>query len=392
MKKVISLFLTIILIMALATAGVYGDSDKGNNTKHKFRDIQGNWGAASILKMQEMGILQGYDDGTFRPDQTLTQDEIAVLLDRVWQLRFDADQDWDSDDDDDLTGVPGWAKKSVAKGIEKQYINMSRFHSQVQCDRLLAVVQLAKALGLEPVDPKDFDENPFQFKDRELISDEDYGYLLAMVNKGYLKGFPDGKFNPNRLMSRVQMAALIDKVLGDNNPDPTDKQAPIWPTGSAVTASAITSDSITLNWSVATDNTGVVLYRVNYKDVTDKVKYISQGRVTTISGLTPDKEFTFTLYARDAAGNWSLAGPSVKVSTLAAQDQVAIALKAINDADTRTQMHQALTTYAGTLGLNLTNYNGLVDRTTVLDELLSRTFTDKTVLKTVFDEAVEDAL
>lgn len=390
MRKAVSFLLITMLIVSMASIAAYGDPGNGNSKNKGFRDIQGNWGAASILKMQEMGFFYGYEDGTFRPDQTLTQDEIAVLLDRIREQRFDEDGDWDLEDED-LKVVPGWAKKSVAKGLQNQYINLNRYHSQVQCDRLLAVVQLAKALGVDPVDPDDIDDNPFQFRDRNLISDEDYGYLLAMFNKGYLKGYPDGKFNPNALMSRVQMAALIDRILEDTDGDPTDKQPPIWPTGSAITASAITTSSITLTWSAATDNVGVTLYRITYKDGTDKVKYISQGRTTTITGLTADREFTFTVYARDGAGNWSNPGPWVKATTLKAAEPVETALKAVNDADTRDEMHSALTTYASVLGLDMTKYNALLDKTSVLDEMLEHTFTDKVVLKAIFDDAVEDA-
>ena len=390
MRKAVSFLLITMLIVSMASIAAYGDSGNGNSKNKGFRDIQGNWGAASILKMQELGLLSGYEDGTFRPNQTLTQDEIAVLLDRIREQRFDEDGDWDLEDED-LKVVPGWAKKSVAKGLQNQYINLNRYHSQVQCDRLLAVVQLAKALGVDPVDPDDIDDNPFQFRDRNLISDEDYGYLLAMFNKGYLKGYPDGKFNPNALMSRVQMAALIDRILEDTDGDPTDKQPPIWPTGSAITASAITTSSITLTWSAATDNVGVTLYRINYKDGTDKVKYISQGRTTTITGLTADREFTFTVYARDGAGNWSNPGPWVKATTLKAVEPLETALKAVNDGDTRDKMHSALTTYASVLGLDLTKYNALLDKTSVLDEMLKHTFTDKVVLKAIFDDAVEDA-
>ena len=390
MRKAVSFLLITMLIVSMASIAAYGDPGNGNGKNKGFRDIQGNWGAASILKMQEMGFFYGYEDGTFRPDQTLTQDEIAVLLDRIREQRFDEDGDWDLEDED-LKVVPGWAKKSVAKGLQNQYINLNRYHSQVQCDRLLAVVQLAKALGVDPVDPDDIDDNPFQFRDRNLISDEDYGYLLAMFNKGYLKGYPDGKFNPNALMSRVQMAALIDRILEDTDGDPTDKQPPIWPTGSAITASAITTSSITLTWSAATDNVGVTLYRITYKDGTDKVKYISQGRTTTITSLTADREFTFTVYARDGAGNWSNSGPWVKATTLKAVDPLETALKAVNEADTRDKMHSALTTYASALGLDLTKYNALLDKTSVLDEMLEHTFTDKAVLKAIFDDAVEDA-
>jgi len=201
---------------------------------------------ASIMRMQELGILEGYEDGTFRPDGLLKQDEAAVLIDRLVQkrLNLEADNQDNEEDSDMVIGVPGWAKKSVLKGFKNNYINMKRYHSQVQCDRLLVAVELAKALGLEPVDPEDFDLNPFNFNDKKLISDEDYGYLLALYNTRYIKGYPDGNFNPNFFMSRVQMAKIIDNIFNGVGIDSSDKIAPVWPTNSDITASGITSSRV----------------------------------------------------------------------------------------------------------------------------------------------------
>lgn len=348
MKRIMPLFLTFALLMMTATTGVFADEGNGFGNKNKqFKDIQGNWGQASILKMYELGLLQGYEDGTFRPDQTLTQDEVAVLLERIQQQRMsgvEEDADLEDDDDGTLKNVPGWAKKSVLKGVHHNYINLKRYHSAVQCDRLLAAVEIAKALGMTPVPADKFDDNPFNFHDRNLISDDDYGYLLALFNAGYLKGYPDGNFNPNYLMSRAQMAKMLDNIFNGDGEHSGDLEAPTWPTNSAITASGITDDSVTLNWSKATDNVGVTIYKISYKDTINKEKYANDARMLTVTGLSPEKEFTFTVNARDAAGNWSTSGPSVKATTLATTKT---AITSISDITGIARVGEELT--AGTL-------------------------------------------
>src|SRR5690606_32028850 len=42
-----------------------------------------HWAAAAIRKAVERGLLQGYPDGTFRPDQPVTRAELASVLERL---------------------------------------------------------------------------------------------------------------------------------------------------------------------------------------------------------------------------------------------------------------------------------------------------------------------
>ncbi|MBC7324276.1 MAG: N-acetylmuramoyl-L-alanine amidase [Moorella sp. (in: Bacteria)] len=44
------------------------------------RDIQGHWAEASIRQVMAAGIMRGYPDGTFRPDQAATRAEVAAAL------------------------------------------------------------------------------------------------------------------------------------------------------------------------------------------------------------------------------------------------------------------------------------------------------------------------
>ncbi|MDF2656803.1 MAG: rane protein [Bacillota bacterium] len=350
MKKVVSIFVSSMLILSAFTGTVFagqgnGNGGNGNSSRpgnnwsdsnwsngnwgeqksqkvnKEFKDMRTHWGKKSVEKVQNLGIFGGYADGTFQPDKALTQAELAVIIDRLLQLKdgdgedtdFEGLVNWSGGSDSD---IPGWAKKSVAKGLYKHYFNINRFHSQVQVDRLTACVALAKALDLEPV--TDFTGNPFT--DRGLISDEDYGYLLALFEEGYISGYPNGAFNPYSFLSRAQMAAIIEKLLDEINEDTDDTEedlqdetAPEW-SSSSVTATAIKATSVELEWSGAKDDVKVVGYKVLYElDGTDKVKNVT-GRSVTITGLEADEEYTFTVEAKDAAGNWSNDGPSVTVT------------------------------------------------------------------------------
>lgn len=50
---------------------------------NKKQDYAGHWAEAAILRCMERGLLKGYPDGTFRPDQPVTRAELAVILDRL---------------------------------------------------------------------------------------------------------------------------------------------------------------------------------------------------------------------------------------------------------------------------------------------------------------------
>ncbi|MDG0791306.1 S-layer homology domain-containing protein [Cohnella ginsengisoli] len=48
-----------------------------------FKDTQGHWAANAIAALNDLGIISGYGDGTFRPDQPISRAEIVVMLARL---------------------------------------------------------------------------------------------------------------------------------------------------------------------------------------------------------------------------------------------------------------------------------------------------------------------
>ncbi|MBP2001399.1 hypothetical protein J2Z69_002442, partial [Paenibacillus shirakamiensis] len=48
-----------------------------------YTDISGNWAEASILKAQKAGMISGYKDGSFKPDQAMTRAEAVKIINRL---------------------------------------------------------------------------------------------------------------------------------------------------------------------------------------------------------------------------------------------------------------------------------------------------------------------
>src|SRR5690606_9760148 len=53
---------------------------------HEFSDLHADhWGYAIVKKAMEKGYVQGYPDGTVRPDDTISRAEVSALFDRIWE-------------------------------------------------------------------------------------------------------------------------------------------------------------------------------------------------------------------------------------------------------------------------------------------------------------------
>ena len=93
-----------------------------------------------------------------------------------------------------------------------------------------------------------------------------------------------------------------------------DDTAPVWSPTATLTVGAITTDSVTLSWSIASDNVAVTDYEV-YAD--GLLIGTSGGATTTfvVTGLNPNTTYDFQVQALDAAGNTTTTGPTAQGTT-----------------------------------------------------------------------------
>jgi chitodextrinase len=106
---------------------------------------------------------------------------------------------------------------------------------------------------------------------------------------------------PNRdAWFSAQFQELMANAYPPLEPPVSDTVSPSAPSNLA--ASNVASTSVTLYWGASTDNVGVIAYDV-YRDAALVVSV--QGSTATVTALDPRTTYTFTVRARDAAGNVS---------------------------------------------------------------------------------------
>ncbi|MBU5671398.1 5'-nucleotidase C-terminal domain-containing protein [Paenibacillus brevis] len=83
---------------------------KGASLSVAFSDVSGHANAAVIEKAAAAGIINGYADGSFRPDNKVTRAELAVMVSRALKLQASTNVTGFTDE----AAIPGWALPSVA--------------------------------------------------------------------------------------------------------------------------------------------------------------------------------------------------------------------------------------------------------------------------------------
>jgi hypothetical protein len=108
----------------------------------------------------------------------------------------------------------------------------------------------------------------------------------------------------------AQGTYYADDINLDGPGGGSDTQAPTVP--ASLRSTGKTSSSVSLAWNASTDNVGVTAYDI-YSG-SNQVLSVS-GTSATVSGLSGSTAYTFTVRARDAAGNSSAASNAVSVTT-----------------------------------------------------------------------------
>ena len=93
-----------------------------------------------------------------------------------------------------------------------------------------------------------------------------------------------------------------------------DRTPPTTPTNLRITAT--TETSISLAWNASTDNSGNFSYRVSESGINNQTVAVPQTQTTlTFSRLWPERTYTYTVWAVDAAGNRSGNSNTVSYTT-----------------------------------------------------------------------------
>lgn len=83
-----------------------------------FPDIAGHWAKADIARLDALGHLKGYEDGTFHPDNPITRAEAAALICRAFDNKLTGQK---SETLPDIAGH--WAAEHICQLAGNGYLN-----------------------------------------------------------------------------------------------------------------------------------------------------------------------------------------------------------------------------------------------------------------------------
>ena len=166
-------------------------------------DMEGHWAEEYGRRLLRLGIMNGYEDGTFKLTGTITRAEFTKLL---VTLRYGNYQTYT---DEIFTDVPlnAWYYNYVCTAYAEKILEEQEgesFRPSELITREEMVSMIVKSLELSG--------GRASFSDIKS-SDEHYKEICAAVNSGIINGYEDGTFKPDNTATRGETATMVCRIL-----------------------------------------------------------------------------------------------------------------------------------------------------------------------------------
>ena len=193
-KKIVSIFLTFALLLS-SVGTVFGAKS----------DIDTHWAKDSFLRLSGMNIVNGYDDGTFRPDANITRAEFFKIINTIGNVsRNDGSRFSDVSD-------KAWYKNTIDKAYTSKYASGyddGTFRPEANITRIEAAAAICKAFGGDTGEEHSFSDN-------DQIPSWAKTYVEILASAGILSGYEDGSFRPSQYITRAETVTIFDRFAGE---------------------------------------------------------------------------------------------------------------------------------------------------------------------------------
>lgn len=181
-RKVISITL---LLMVLFSVTVFGFTDVSET----------DWFYNDVTALKEQSVIAGYQDGTFKPQNNITNGESLKMIMSVANIEVES-------------SIPGthWASNYHLKALEKSIVADKNMDLNTLITRQAVADIVVNALEL---DSEGLEVKSINFKDIDNRN------INILVGEGIINGIPqaDGLyFMPDKLITRAEMSAILVRV------------------------------------------------------------------------------------------------------------------------------------------------------------------------------------
>lgn len=169
------------------------------------------WAANTLEAMYRLSIVKGYGNGRFQPNRPITQDEILAMVFRALGKEHDAQKAVARGNNGH--NAPGWSRGYVNLAGELGLLSGGiKYQPNKPATRAWVAAFLAAASGLPAID----DDGVSQFFDGRDIPAELRALVALAIRQGWFTGYPGKRFNPNKPITRAEVATAIYRFLCDD--------------------------------------------------------------------------------------------------------------------------------------------------------------------------------
>lgn len=184
--------------------GVSGSFTPVVDVTASFSDMAGHWSKPYVDEMYKRGVVNGFSDGSFKPNNNVTRAEFAKMIAQILGLNvYGGSTFTDVAPDSWYNGyVAAVEKAGIVTGTDGKFMPNSYITRQD------AAVMLARVLTYKG---HVINKQSYGFKDEASISAYAKDSVNAMAKLGLITGY-DGGFAPKDNTTRGQAAALLMRV------------------------------------------------------------------------------------------------------------------------------------------------------------------------------------
>lgn len=178
-----------------------------------FNDIYNHWARNEINLLAQDGIINGTEEGSFRPDDKITRAEFAVLLSRI----FNSDEDFSDkyiSDVDNGEWYAGGVKKAVADGYMRGYGDGTfRPDREITLSEAVGAVYRALSDAAAEFDIDDYDIILEGVRFDSVLTDWEKECFASLIASNlFSKFYEERTVEKERAVTRAEAAVLLHRL------------------------------------------------------------------------------------------------------------------------------------------------------------------------------------
>ncbi|QKS70474.1 S-layer homology domain-containing protein [Paenalkalicoccus suaedae] len=219
-KKIVTVLVVLAVVITSMNTAYANGSVYANNVSIQavqFSDINGHFAEKQIEDWNKKGLIIGFPNGTFQPNQAITRAEFMSLANRAFNYTTKADISYQD------VSKNMWFYDTVAVASAAGYMQ-GYTDNTIKPQQAITRQEAAKVIAVIKNLPEK-EQSASSFQDSSSIPTWSKGFIGAVAASNMMNGYPDGSFKPQRNMTRAEAVITFSNALD------IDASKPSKPTG-----------------------------------------------------------------------------------------------------------------------------------------------------------------